>query len=104
MFKKEEYLISKYIFQKTLPSNLFKISVLFVILIYVSNFKPQCIFILFFFHPTPTVTPLFCFSRGQRSELDVRVEVAQLINPSVALNVLEAVAELGLRSWWSETL
>lgn len=27
---------------------------------------------LFFFNPTPA--PLFCFSGGQRSELDVRVE------------------------------
>ena len=97
-------MISKYLFQKTLPSNLLKISVLCVILIYLNNFKPQCIFILFLFHPTPTLTALFCFSRGQRSELDVRVEVAPLINPRVALNVLEAVAELGLRSWWSETL
>lgn len=59
-----------------------------------------CVFwSIFFFHPTST--PLFCFSGGQWSELDVRVECAQLINASVALNVLEAVAELGLRSWWS---
>ena len=45
---------------------------LFVFLIHLSSYKPLCVSILFFFHPTPT--PSFCFSGGQQSELDMKVE------------------------------